>query len=96
MALLRSRGERRKYVFCESTYSLLVISRVTRRMMDGTCFRVAVLSAPKTRSELLGRVWCGLGGGRYGLLKTVGCENASYGDSAERKRDIETGFGGED
>jgi hypothetical protein len=93
MALLRSRGE---HVFCESTYSLLVIFGVTRRMMDRTCFRVAVVSAPKTRSELLRRVWRGFRRRRDGFLKTVGYENAGYGHSAEGKRNIETGFGRED
>jgi len=65
-------------------------------MMDRTCFRCAVVSAPKTRSKLLRRVWCGFLGRRYGLLKTVGYEDASYGHSAERKRNIETDFGRKD
>ena len=30
------------------------------------------------------------------LLKAVGYENAGYGNSAHRKRDLKAGFGGED
>src|SRR5260221_14714313 len=61
---------------------------------DRTCYRVEGYLAPRTRSELFMRCWCGFRGRRYSLLKTVGYENASYGHSADRKRYIETDFGG--
>jgi len=63
---------------------------------DRTCYRVKGYLDPRARLELFRRCWCGFRGSRYGLLKTVGYENAGYGYSADRKGDIEAGFGRED
>lgn len=63
---------------------------------DRTCYRVEGCLVPRTRLELFRRCWYGFRGRRAGLLKTVGYEKASYGHSADRKRDIKAGFGRED
>lgn len=77
------------------TYSL-VVNSLRLETDNRTCHQVEGYLAPRSQLELFRRCWCGFRGRRHGLLKMVGYENASYGHSADRKRDIEAGFGRED